>query len=189
MQLQLDQQLMDESVWIRVVGDPQTMTIFDPDSGQPITQQAPVQLRVSPSDIEGNFDCYAIGASNVANSQQQMSQTIQLMSVLAQSPGAQVIKWNELTKTLFDLARVRDSWKFIKTDQEIQIEQQQQFAQQLAMQQAGQGPGQGPGGPGGANPAGSQPGPSGVSSMAGVAEQHGAPVGGPLPQQLAGSRR
>jgi len=187
MQLQLNQQLMDEAVWIRVVGDPQTMTIFDPASGQPITQQAPIQLRVSPMDIEGNFDCYAVGASNVSNSQQQMSQTIQLMSVLAQSPGAQVIKWNELTKTLFDLARVRDSWKFIKTDQEIQIEQQQQFAQQLAMQQ--QGPNQNSGGPGGANSAGSQPGPSGVSSMAGMAEQHGAPAGGPLPEQLAGSRR
>ena len=189
MQLLLNQQLMDESVWIRVVGDPQTMTIFDPDTGMPITQQAPIQLRVSPEDIEGNFDCYAIGASNVANSQQQMSQTIQLMSVLAQSPGAAVIKWNELTKTLFDLARVRDAWKFIKTDQEIQIEQQQQFAQQLAMQQASQGPQQGPGGPGGANSAGSQPRPSGVPSVAGMAEQHGPPSGGPLPEQLGGSRR
>jgi hypothetical protein len=189
MQMQLDQQLMDEAVWIRVVGDPMTQTIFDPDSGQPVTTQAPVQLRVSPSDIEGNFDCYAIGASNVANSQQQMSQTIQLMSVIAQSPGAQVIKWNELTKTLFDLARVRDSWKFIKTDQEIQLEQQQQFQQQLAMQQAQNGPQQGPGGQGGANAAGSQPGPSGVSSMGGLPEQHGAPAGGPSPEQLAGSRR
>ena len=199
MQMQLDQQLMDEAVWIRVVGDPQSQTIFDPVSGQPITQQAPVQLKVSPQDIEGDFDCYAVGASNVANSQQQMSQTIQLMSVIAQSPGAQVIKWNELTKTLFDLARVRDSWKFIKTDQEIQLEQQQQlqqqqqqqqqqFAQQLALQGAQQGPQQGSGGPGGANAAGSQPGPSGISSMAGVPEQHGAPAGGPRPEQLAGSR-
>jgi hypothetical protein len=187
MQMQLNQQLMDEEVWIRVVGDPMTQTVFDPMTGMPVTQQAPVQLKVSPSDIEGNFDCYAVGAANVANSQQQMGQTIQLMSVIAQSPGAAVIKWNELTKDLFSLARLHNAWKYIKTDQEIQLEQQQQFAQQLAMQQAGSN--QGSGGPGGANASGSQPGPSGVSSLAGMAEQHGAPTAGPDPQQLAGSRR
>jgi hypothetical protein len=191
MQMQLNQQLMDEAVWIRVVGDPQTMTVFDPNSGQPVQQSGPagpVQLKVSPQDIEGNFDCFAVGASNVANSQQQMGQTIQLLSVLAQSPAAAVIKWDELARDLFSLARVRDSWKFIKSQQEQQLEQQQQFAQQLAMQQAGQGPTQGPDNGGGPNSAGSQPGPSGVSSMAGMAEQHSAPTNGPQPGQLGGSR-
>ena len=187
MKMQMNQQLMDEAVWIRVVGDPQTMTVFDPNSGQPVTQQAPLQLKVSPQDIEGNFDCYAVGAANVANSQQQMSQTIQLMSVLAQSPAAQVIKWDELARDLFSLARIRDSWKFIKSPQEVQIEQQQQLQQQMALQQAG-GPQGNPGGQGGPNAAGSQPGPGGVSSMAGLPEQHGAPSNGPQPGQLSGSR-
>jgi len=189
MQMQLNQQLMDEAVWIRVVGDPQTQQVFDPMSGQPVTQQAPLQLKVSPSDIEGNFDCYAVGAANVANAQQQMAQTIQLVSVFGQSPGASVIKWDVLARDTFALARMRNSWKYIKTPQEVQSDQQQQLAQQLALQQGSQGSNQGSGGPGGANSAGSQPGPTGVSSMAGLAEQHGAPANGPLPEQLAGSRR
>ena len=189
MQMQLNQQLMDEAVWIRVVGDPNSQQVFDPMSGQPVAQQGPLQLKVSPSDIEGNFDCYAVGAANVANAQQQMSQTIQLISVFGQSPGAQVIKWPDLVRDTFALARMRNSWKYIKTPQEVLNDQQQQLAQQLALQQGSQGPQQGPGGPGGANPVGSQPGPNGVSSMAGLAEQHGAPASGPHPSQLAGSRR
>ncbi len=188
MQMQLNQQLMDEAVWIRVAGDPNTGTMFDPNTGMQLNVPGPAVMKVAPMDIEGDFDCFAVGAVNVANAQQQIGQTIQLISVLAQSPAAQVIKWNELAKDLFNLARIRDSWKFIKTDQEIQIEQQQLFAQQLAMQQAQQGPQQGPGKSGGANSAGSQPGPSGVSSLAGMAEQHGAPTNGPDPGQLAGSR-
>jgi hypothetical protein len=188
MEMQLNQQLMDEAVWVRVVGDPNTGQILDPATGMPVNSMGMQTLRVAPEDIEGNFDCYAVGATNVANAQQQMGQTIQLISVLAQSPAANIIKWNELAKDLFQQARIRDAWKFIKTDQEIQIEQQQQFAQQLALQQAQGKPGEGGGSAGGPNSAGSQPGPGGVSSMAGVAEQHGAPTNGPDPGQLAGSR-
>ena len=184
MEMLLNQQLMDEAVWIRVVGDINTGTVFDPNTGMPMTVPGPAVMRVAPEDIEGDFDCYAVGASNVANSQQQIGQTIQLISVLAQSPAAQVIKWNELAKDLFQQARIRDAWKFVKTDQEIMLEQQQLFAQQLAMQ----GPNEGAGGEGGANKAGSQPRPSGVGSLAGMAEQHGAPTNGPQPGQLAGSR-
>lgn len=187
MEMQLNQQLMDEAVWIRVIGDPNSGTMFDPTTGMPINAPAPAVMRVAPEDIEGDFDCYAVGASNIANAQQQMGQTIQLISVLAQSPAASIIKWNELAKDLFQQARIRDAWKFVKTDQEIQLEQQQQFAQQLAMQQAG-GPPQGSGGKGGPNAAGSQPGPGGVSSVARVAEQHGPPTNGPHAGQLAGSR-
>ena len=186
MEMQLNQQLMDEAVWIRVIGDQNTGTVFDPNTGMPITVPGPAVMRVSPDDIAGDFDCYAVGATNVANAQQQMGQTIQLISVLAQSPAAQIIKWNELAKDLFQQARIRDAWKFVKTDQEIMLEQQQLFAQQLAMQQ--QGSEQGSGGKGGANSSGSQPGPEGVSSLAGVAEQHGAPTNGPHAGQLAGSR-
>jgi hypothetical protein len=212
MQMQLNQQLMDEAVWIRVVGDPQTMTVFDPQSGQPVQQQGPLQLKVSPQDIEGNFDVYAVGASNVANSQQQMSQTIQLMGVISQNQEAsKTVKWNALTKDLFSLARLRNSWKYIKTDQELQQEQMQEqqqqmqqmqmqkaendgqqnrvFAEKLMLKQTAPGSNQESGDKGGHNSAGSQSGPRGISSMVGLAEQHGAPTNGPHDNQLAGPRR
>ena len=169
MQIELNQGMMDEELWIRVV-EPGPIQKMDPMTGIPVMVDptGPAPMRISPDDIKGQLDIYPVGASWVANNQQQIASTIQMVQIFGQSPAAAVIKWNGLVKEMADLMKLRDSYKWIKTDSEIAYEQQLMAMQN--QQQMGQegGPG-GPGAPQGA------PGGGGVQSMAGAP---GTPVGG-----------
>ena len=185
MQIQLNQGMMDEALWIRVV-EPGPSQKMDPMTGMPVMYDpvGPAPMLISPEDIRGELDIYPVGASWVANNQQQVAATIQLVQIFGQSPAAGVIKWNGLVKDMADLMKLRDSYKWIKTDAEIAYEQQLMAMQN--QQQMGQegGPG-GSGGPEGSSRSG------GPQSMAGSA---GAPIGGgagqgPVQQTAGGPQR
>lgn len=184
MQLELNQQMMDQATWIRVVEPQQDPNNIDPFTGMPrmYDQVGPAPMQIAPDDIRGEFDIYPVGAGWVANNREALAQMIQLTQVIAQSPAAQVIKWNEFAKLAYEKANVRDAYRFIKSDQEIFFEQQQALAMQAQQQMASAGSGQGgSGGPGGA-PRG-----RGVQSMAGSpGAQPGGGAGTGMEQQTPG---
>jgi hypothetical protein len=138
MQIQLNQQMMDEPTWIRV-------TQVDPQSGMENSFATGSQLmKVSPEDVQGEFDIFPVGASWLARNQQQQSQLLQYTQMIAQSPANPVIKWNQWAKWLMESAGVPEAYRFVKTDQELQYEQQQQMAMQAQQQMGGQPGPQGP---------------------------------------------
>lgn len=171
MDIELNQQFMDEELWIRVVEPDNQNVKMDPVTGQPISFEpvGPAPMRVAPEDIRGDLDIYPVGAGWIANTQQKVSQLIQATQIIAQSPAAADIKWGEYGKTLFEMMGVREAYRFIKTPQEKAYEQQQALAMQM-QQQMGAG-----GGPPGMGQAPPQPGSGGVQSQAG---SPGTPLGG-----------
>jgi hypothetical protein len=184
-QIELNQGMMDEAVWIRVV-EPGPVQKVDPMTGMPrmYDQIGPAPMLISPDDIKGELDIYPVGASWVANNQQQIGNMLQATQIIAQSPAQYVIKWNEFAKKLYQKMGVVDAYSFIKSDAEMAYEQQLMAMQ--AQQQVGQAPGPGNNGP--------TEGPSragGVQSMAGTG---GAPLGGgagqgPVTQTAGGPQR
>ena len=192
----LNQQLMDEETWIRVVSDgPNPMTggpmMADPDTGIP-QGMAPQQMLVSPDDIVGQFDVVPVGAAQVEQDHQKAQELFQLTTSIMQSPMANAIKPTEFVNEVYKMAGFHNAWKFVKSPEEIALEQQQQLNQQLAMAQAkGMGP-QKPGaegsGQGGNGKTGPEPGPRGLPSLAGMAEGPGALPGFPNDDQMGGTR-
>lgn len=187
MQIELNQGMMDEEIWIRVVEPGPTQKI-DPMTGQPVMYDpvGPAPMRLSPEDIKGQLDIYPVGASWVSNNAQQLQQMIQATQIIAQSPAAGVIKWNQFAKKLYQKMGITDSYDFVKSDAEIAYEQQQQALAQQAQQQMGQQGGPGPNGNGQG-----QTGTRGVQSMAG---SPGAALGGgagqgPVTQTQGGPQR
>ena len=190
MEVQLNQQLMEDATFIRITEPTNAPTAMDPNSGMPMMPEGPMTVRISPEDILGDFDSIATGATWVANNQQQIQLMIQATQAIAQSPAQSVIKWDEYARTLYQRMDVRDAWKFIKTPQEVQFEQQQAQQQQLAMAAAQQSMGGNGQGAGPAN-AGASPMPTGmggIQDMVGVPSGGMPPTGGPAPAQLAGPR-
>jgi len=186
MQLELNQQMMDQATWVRVVEPQFNPQDIDPMSGMPRMYDpvGPAPMQIAPDDIRGEFDIYPVGASWVANNREALAQMIQLTQVIAQSPAAQVIKWNEFAKLAYEKANVRDAYRFIKSDGELIREWQMAMQAQQQMGGTGSGPG-GSGGPGGASGGG------GVQSVAG---SQGAPTGGgagtgPQQQTAGGPQR
>lgn len=188
-EIALNQQLMDEAVWIRVTGDnPQTAN--DPNSGQPF-QVSPQLMRVSPEDIAGEFDLMPVGADQTSMNTQRSQALLQLTTSIGQSPFASSIKGPQFVNEIYRLAGFSDAWKFIKTPEEILADEQRKFNQQLALKQNGmgqQGPGAETGGQGGNAQSGPEPGANGLPSLAGMAEGPGQLPGGPDESQLAGNR-
>jgi len=189
-EIALNQQLMDEPTWIRVVSDGNGMA-NDPDTGIPFPL-APQQMLVSPEEIVGQFDVLPVGANEVASDHQKAQELFQLTTAIMQSQMANAIKPTEFVNEVYKMAGFHNAWKFVKSPEEILFEQQQQFNQQLAMAEAegmakskggGDTPGQGKSGK-----TGPQPGPRGPASLPGMPEGPGALPGGPNPSQLAGNR-
>lgn len=164
-EIQLNQQMMDEAVWIRIVEPGPDLR-----TGMPYDSTQPAHLRVTPEDIQGEFDLFPVGASWVAQNQQAMGQVMQLTQMLAQSPAQNVIKWNEFAKVMYENSGFTSAHRFVKTDQELAYEQQQAALAAQMQQQMGQSPGPGQSGPPQGNSGG-----RGSQSMAGVP---GAPPGG-----------
>jgi len=104
------------------------------------------EMRISRDEILGDFDLVCVGASWLQKMQQEQGEMIQKTQMIAQSPGANIIKWDDYARELY--SDLPDAWKFIKTKQEIAFEQQQQQLamqqQQQMAQQGGQGQNAGP---------------------------------------------
>lgn len=163
MQIQLNQQMMDEPTWIRVTQVNENSGMYNSFA------EGTTLMKVSPEDVQGEYDIFPVGASWLARNQQQKQELLQYTQMLAQSPAAQDIKWGPYAQWLFGSTGVPEAHQFIKTAQEKWNEQQQQMAMQM-QQQMGQG-----GGP--QRPPGTQGPPQGggSQSMAGVS---GTPPGG-----------
>jgi hypothetical protein len=188
-EIALNQQLMDEATWVRIVSDTPGQA-NDPVTGLPFTIQ-PQQFQVSPEDIVGAYDVIAVGANQTSQNVQKSKDLLQVTTLIAQSPFANAIKGPEFVNEVYRMGGFFDAWKFIKTPEEIQLEQQQQFNQQLRLKGSGmgqKGSGAEGSGPGGVSSPGPQPQPGGLASMAGMAEGPGELPGGPNPDQLAGNR-
>lgn len=142
MQMELNQQLMDEEVWVRLV-EPNPIMIPDPLTGMPPMPDpvGPARMRVTKDDILGDLDLYCVGSSWVAKSQQDMANLIQRTQVIAQSPAGQAIKWPQFAQELF--SDVPSAWKFIKSEREMAYEQYQAFMAQQGGAPVGSGSGQG----------------------------------------------
>lgn len=193
-QIALNQQLMDEPTWIRVVSDGQG-TASDPDTGIPFPLQ-PQQMRVSPEEIVGQFDVIPVGANEVARDHQKAQELFQLTTAIMQSPMARAIKPTEFVNEVYKMAGFNNAWKFVKSAEEIRQEellaQQQQLAQQIEMARAkGMGSsdsGTTPRGQRSNGTPGPEPGPRGLASLPGMAEGPGALPGIPSEAQLGGNR-
>lgn len=184
--ISLNQQLMDQTITVRVMSDGGN-TAADPDTGIPF-QFGPNDLTISPEDIAGDFDIRPVGGEWAAMSQQEVAQSIQLLQVMMQNGGARFIKFPALWSTLSERMGLKSAWKWLKSEQEVMLEQLQQQQMALAAQ-GGAGANGGPGAPGiqGGPPAPSQqPGSMGVGSMAGATESKPPIPGGPSPEQLSG---
>lgn len=184
--LSLNQQLMDQEVTVRVMSDGGN-TASDPDTGIPF-QFGPNDLVVSPEDIAGEFDIRPVGGEWNAMSQQEVAQSIQLMSVMMQNGGAAYIKFPALWATLSERMGLKSSWKWLKSEQEVMLEQLQQQQMAIAAQGPGAqaGPGGGPGMAGGPGAPAGEPGSMGVGSVAGAPESKPPIPGGPAPEQFSG---
>jgi len=188
-EIALNQQLMDEATWVRIVSDSPGQAT-DPATGLPFTLQ-PQQFQVNPEDIVGAYDVLAVGANQTSQNIQKSKDLLQITTSIAQSPFANAIKGPEFVNEVYRMGGFFDAWKFIKTPEEIQFEQQQQLNQQLALKAAGVGPagsGSKSSGQGNDGSPGPQPSPGGLASMAGASEGPGELPGGPMPSQLAGNR-
>lgn len=168
MQIQLNQQMQDEDVWLRV-----TQSGMDPVTGIPYDSDQPTMMKVSPDDVQGEFDIYPVGASWVAKTQQGIQMAMNLTQTLAQSPVGGQLKWRSIAKSLYRDCGYQDAQDFVMSDGEVAYAEQQAFMAQQYQQQMG-GP-EGPGEGGGPAPAGQQPGNRGVQSRPG---SQGPPPGG-----------
>ena len=145
----LNQQLLDDEQVIKVATDAVTQGITDPDTGIQIDPTGPLTVRVSPEQIAGEFDVYPVGVSQMAATQTEIANLNNFLQVVANGPMSQWLKPGPLINAFAKRLKIYDAWQFIKTPQEMQIEQQQQLAMEQAQQSAQQGqPGAG-GGPGG----------------------------------------
>lgn len=189
MQIKLNQQLMEEAVWVRVVENTQQVPALDP-FGQPmpVPMFEPIlsratRLKIAPEDITGEFDIYPVGAQWIANNQAALGALGQLVQTIGGiPPAAEAIRWDKLAGVMFRAARIPESWALIKSQQEIYFDRQQQYQMQLAQQASeaqyaaeSKGPGR----------SGSSSGGKGVQSVAGV-PGGGAPPASPGGQPTAG---
>lgn len=179
----LDQQLMDEDAWIRISAD-QMGRLIDPETGQPLPMQ-PLQLKVRPEDIVGDFDFVPQGSNRVEEDRQKVQDLFQMATQMLNSPMAPAFKLPELAQELFRMGGYTGSWKFLKSQQEMEFDERKRLANEAMLQQGG---GPKPGGPG-ANPTDANaPGVRGLASLPGVPEGPGEIPGGPDESQLAGNR-
>jgi len=182
----LNQQFMDQSVAVRVTASQVQGGIVDPHTGIKLQSSGPIFMNIQPQDIAGDFDFIFQGADDVAASAQKAAQQLQFIGTLLQNPEvAQRFKYYDFLTDIFARNGLPQAWRWLKTDQEVMLEQQQQLAMQQAAAAAGAG---GPGGPqaGPGNAPQQQGGSGGPGSVAGVPESRPAAPGGPHPGQLAG---
>jgi hypothetical protein len=182
----LNQQLMDQPQMLRIISDGNGV-ISDPNTGMPVPV-GPMDVQVTPEDIAGEFDIKPVGAEWQNMSAQDVAQTIQLIQVMMANGGGQFVKWPQLWSTLASKMGLGDAYTWLKSEQEVMIEQQQQMAMQALQSQMGgsggpAGPGPVPGGPGQAP---GQPGPMGVGSVSGAPQVLPQQAGGPHPGQSSG---
>ena len=181
MEASLWQQFMPEELVIRITQPAGAQGLVDPRTGMPAT--GPVTLKATYDDIAGEFDAVAVGASWLASTQQMLGQRTQYLQMASQNPQMNsLIKWDEVLRADFARLGDRDAYRFIKTAQEVQIEQQQQ-QQQLAQQSAqngmaNAGPGSASGGPQGSSGGG------GPVSYAGSSNVGASANAGVAPEQL-----
>lgn len=180
----LNQQFMDQQVAIRVAGDPLIQGIADPATGMALDPSQPAFINVSPDDIAGDFDIVIKGAQDIANNTQQAGQLLQLFGMLMQSPMAPYVKPFEFFGEIFKKFGIKDAWRFVKTQQEVMLEQQQQ----MAMQAAAGGPGANGGPQGGPQGSPQSPGGGGPASAPGVQESRPPQPGGSSEGQRSGPR-
>jgi hypothetical protein len=188
MQIQLNQQFMDEAMWIRVVNPTNVPPALD-QFGQPKPVpawdfvDANGRMKVDPEQIQGEYDIYPMGAQWISNNQAAVGMFIQGLQTLGAIPAAQEhIKWDNVAQFFFQMSRIPQSWKLIKSQQEVYFDRFQQQQQQLAMAAQQQALGLGPGGAGNDTP---QQGGKGIGDMAGTPSGPSMPTS-PGGQQSAG---
>lgn len=166
----LNQQLLDDEQVIRVSSDAVTQGITDPDTGMRIEPTGPITIKVSPEQIAGAYDVYPVGVSQMAATQAEVGSLMQFLQFMTQGPLANYLKPGPLINVMAKKMKIDDAWQFIKTEQEMMLEQQ------MAMASAGEAPGtpdgagKGDPGPAGAGPkgGGAQTLPGGPNVAAGV---------------------
>lgn len=180
----LNQQFMDQQQAVRITGDPLIQGIADPVTGLPLDPSQPAFINIAPEDIAGDFDIVIKSAQDIANQSQQAGQLLQLFGMLMQSQMAPYVKTFEFFGEIFKKFGIKDAWRFVKTQQEVMLEQQQQMAMQAAASQGvpnGQGQGQ-PAVP--PQPVGG----GGAPSLPGVQESRPPQPGGSAEGQRSGPR-
>lgn len=148
----LNQQLLDDDQVIRVSGDAVTQGITDEATGLQIEPTGPLTIKISPEQIAGQFDVTPVGVSQMAATQQEAANLMQFLQFMSQGPLAAYLKPGPLINVVAKKMKIDDAWQFIKSEQELFLEQQQ-----MAMANAEQAPGKDDGaggkGPGASGPA------------------------------------
>lgn len=92
----------------------------------------PKANQLSPEQIVGGFEFSLVAANYASNKLMKQRNIMALINTVGQTPLAQYIKPGEFLSELAKLMEVRDAFKFLKTDEEVQ--QEQQIAQQQQIQ-------------------------------------------------------
>lgn len=186
MQASMNQSLMNpnDSVMVRLFVD-ETGQITDPATGA-VLPQGIHWANIGAAQIQGEFDYEIVGESSIMQTQTQQQNQMNFINSARQDPAFQVyIDVPKLYKAQFEKLGFTDAWQYIKSDQQVQMEMQQNaIAQQQQQQTVGNAPGA-PGAPQGGGPNGG----NGIPSLPGNAGGGGSQARPPYPQQLAGPSR
>jgi hypothetical protein len=163
----------------------ETGVIQNPANGE-VLPQGVHWTDIMASDIQGEFDYEIIGESAINQTQQQQQAQQNFIQTVSQSPQfGPYINIPEFMKDSMEKLGFTDAWRYVKTDQQVQMEMMQNAQQQQPPPQPSGQP-QGPSGP----PQGGPPsGGHGLPSAPGSAGGGGSPARTPYPQQLAGPSR
>ncbi len=177
----LNQQLLDDDQVIKVSGDAVTQGIVDPDTGIRIEPTGPITIKISPEQIAGAYDVYPVGVTQMAATQAEVGALMQFFQFMTQGPLANYLKPGPLINVMAKKMKIDDAWQFIKSEQEMMLEQQQQ----MAMGAGPEGPGA-PNGPGanGTRPTGQSAGGTGLQTLPG-----GSAVGNTVPDGVESGQR
>lgn len=181
MQASLNQQLMPpgDPVMVRLFVDEQGQ-ITDPATGA-IIPMGMHWAELTASDIQGEFDYEVVGASTIAQQANQQQMQMQFIQTVSQDPEfSMMFDKRKFFRRAMEKLGFTDAWEYIKSEEQVQYEQQQlALQQQMGQQGSPSGPPQGGGEPGG----------RGVSSLPGSPGGGGSAARPPYPQQLAGPSR
>lgn len=181
MQASLNQQLMPpgDPVMVRLFVDEQGQ-ITDPATGA-IIPMGMHWAELTASDIQGEFDYEVVGASTIAQQANQQQMQMQFIQTVSQDPEfSMMFDKRKFFRRAMEKLGFTDAWEYIKSEEQVQYEQQQlALQQQMGQQGSASGPPQG----------GGEPGRGGVSSLPGSPGGGGSAARPPYPQQLAGPSR
>lgn len=126
------QQYITDDIEIRITDEPPGIPKLN---SMGLTQEMiPRFLRISPEELAGTFDFRIVGPAYMENRFVQQNNIRMLTELIAASPGmAMYIKTLPALQEIMRVHRIPYPGRFLKTEEEVQMEQMQLMMQQIAL--------------------------------------------------------